>query len=76
MVPSCRSFSILTTSGRIPRWIAFVGEIAEQLISGALAAEPYEYDIVHINAEFANRTSDHDPQVVRFPLFPITGLRP
>jgi predicted extracellular nuclease len=44
------------------------------LISGALAAEPHTYDIVHINAEFANQTSDHDPQVVRFPLFPIAGL--
>jgi predicted extracellular nuclease len=25
----------------------------------------YQYDVVHINAEFANQTSDHDPQVVR-----------
>lgn len=25
-----------------------------------------EYDVVHINSEFANQTSDHDPQVVRF----------
>jgi endonuclease/exonuclease/phosphatase family metal-dependent hydrolase len=24
------------------------------------------YQVVHINAEFANQTSDHDPQVVRF----------
>lgn len=26
---------------------------------------------MHINAEFGNQTSDHDPQVVRFPLFPL-----
>jgi hypothetical protein len=25
----------------------------------------YDYDVVHVNAEFANRASDHDPQVVR-----------
>jgi predicted extracellular nuclease len=25
----------------------------------------FQYDPVHINAEFANQTSDHDPQVVR-----------
>ncbi|MFC4002675.1 endonuclease/exonuclease/phosphatase family protein [Prauserella oleivorans] len=25
-----------------------------------------EYDVVHINAEFATQASDHDPQVVRF----------
>jgi predicted extracellular nuclease len=24
-----------------------------------------DYDVVHINAEFANQTSDHDPQVIR-----------
>jgi uncharacterized protein len=46
------------------------------LISGQLAKEPYEYDIVHINSEFADQTSDHEPQVVRFPLFPLFGLLP
>jgi predicted extracellular nuclease len=25
-----------------------------------------DYDIVHINAEFADQASDHDPQVTRF----------
>ena len=44
------------------------------LISGTLAAEPHSYDVVHINAEFAGQTSDHDPQVVRFALFPIYGI--
>ncbi len=28
-------------------------------------AGPVEYQVVHINAEFTNQTSDHDPQVVR-----------
>ncbi|GAA4669771.1 endonuclease/exonuclease/phosphatase family protein [Streptomyces chumphonensis] len=26
----------------------------------------YDYDIVHTNAEFADQSSDHDPQVIRF----------
>ncbi|MEU6610063.1 endonuclease/exonuclease/phosphatase family protein [Streptomyces shenzhenensis] len=25
----------------------------------------YDYDIVHVNAEFADKASDHDPQIVR-----------
>ena len=29
---------------------------------------PFEYDSVHVNAEFAEQTSDHDPQIVRFRL--------
>ena len=24
-----------------------------------------QYQVVHINSEYANQTSDHDPQVVR-----------
>ncbi|EPH42783.1 endonuclease/exonuclease/phosphatase family protein [Streptomyces aurantiacus] len=27
---------------------------------------PFRYDSVHVNAEFAEQNSDHDPQVVRF----------
>jgi hypothetical protein len=26
------------------------------------------YDVVHVNAEFADQASDHDPQVTRFDL--------
>ncbi|MFR9757977.1 endonuclease/exonuclease/phosphatase family protein [Streptomyces sp. TR06-5] len=29
------------------------------------AVTSYEYDIVHVNAEFSDQVSDHDPQVVR-----------
>jgi predicted extracellular nuclease len=38
------------------------------LLSPALAARPYAYDVVHTNAEFAGQLSDHDPQVVRIAL--------
>ncbi|MGW1025327.1 lamin tail domain-containing protein [Streptomyces sp. NPDC002577] len=38
------------------------------LLSPGLAAKAYSYDIVHINSEFTNQMSDHDPQVVRIPL--------
>ncbi|MFD7512681.1 endonuclease/exonuclease/phosphatase, partial [Streptomyces sp. NPDC059853] len=26
----------------------------------------FDYDIVHINSEFAGQASDHDPQIIRF----------
>ena len=29
------------------------------------AVTDYEYEVVHLNAEFAGQASDHDPQVVR-----------
>nr|WP_206327949.1 endonuclease/exonuclease/phosphatase family protein [Streptomyces sp. S3(2020)] len=29
------------------------------------AVTHFDYDVVHINAEFANQASDHDPQIVR-----------
>jgi hypothetical protein len=35
------------------------------LISPGLASRKYDYDIVHVNAEYADQVSDHDPQVVR-----------
>lgn len=40
------------------------------LISPALAQQagaqsPYDYDVVHVNAEYVDQLSDHDPQVVR-----------
>jgi len=38
------------------------------LLSPALAATAYAYDVVHVNSEFANQLSDHDPQEVRIPL--------
>ncbi|HMJ33180.1 MAG TPA: lamin tail domain-containing protein [Baekduia sp.] len=40
------------------------------LVSGDLFARPFEYDVVHVNSEFADQASDHDPQVVR-----LTGNR-
>jgi predicted extracellular nuclease len=43
------------------------------LLSRGLAAgwgpfRAYDYDIVHLNSEYADRASDHDPQVVRLRL--------
>ncbi len=35
------------------------------LVSGALTRPRPEYDSVHVNAEFADQASDHDPQVAR-----------
>jgi predicted extracellular nuclease len=33
------------------------------MVSGALAVRPNALDVVHVNAEFADRASDHDPSV-------------
>ena len=39
------------------------------LVSGRLRnSTAFAFDVVHVNAEFADRTSDHDPPVVRFTL--------
>jgi predicted extracellular nuclease len=38
------------------------------LVSENLFSRPFSYDIVHVNAEFADQISDHDPQVARFEL--------
>jgi hypothetical protein len=33
-----------------------------------LGSFPIEYDPVHVNSEFADQASDHDPQVARLDL--------
>ena len=38
------------------------------LLSNGLSGLPYAYDIVHLNSEFANQISDHEPQVVQITL--------
>ena len=38
------------------------------LVSTALGAKPLEFDAVHVNSEFYDQLSDHDPQVVRISL--------
>ena len=38
------------------------------LLGGALTTSGYSYDSVHVNSEFSDQVSDHDPQVVRIPL--------
>jgi uncharacterized protein len=35
------------------------------LISPAIAARGFNYDVVHVNSEFADQASDHEPQVAR-----------
>jgi predicted extracellular nuclease len=47
------------------------------LLSDSLFAQPFAYDAVHVNSEFAAQASDHDPQVVRItlePLFDFSGF--
>jgi predicted extracellular nuclease len=35
------------------------------LINNGLAAKPFGYQVVHVNSEFWNQSSDHEPQVAR-----------
>ena len=48
---------------------SYVFEGQSQVLDHILASKAprgVDYDVVHINAEFADQASDHDPQVVRF----------
>jgi predicted extracellular nuclease len=38
------------------------------LASSGFTSQPFVYDVVHVNAEFWDQISDHDPQVARFTL--------
>jgi hypothetical protein len=38
------------------------------LMSNGLTSRPFTYDVVHVNAEFADQASDHDPSVVHVTL--------
>jgi predicted extracellular nuclease len=38
------------------------------LLSSAPAARPHVYDVVHVNSEYADQASDHEPGVVRLRL--------
>src|SRR5262249_37706541 len=35
------------------------------LIGGGLLGRAHDFDVVHVNSEFADQASDHDPSVVR-----------
>ncbi|MTD58435.1 hypothetical protein GKO32_31305 [Amycolatopsis sp. RM579] len=68
----------LTTGGKLTDLIntlpagerySYVYEGNSQVLDHILTAQdPHgmDYDIVHVNAEFAAQASDHDPQIVRF----------
>lgn len=41
-------------------------QVLDQILTSPSIRENFTYDSVHINAEFADQNSDHDPQVLRF----------
>jgi len=43
-----------------------VSEVLDHILVTSGAGSP-EYQVVHVNSEYANQVSDHDPQVVRLP---------
>jgi predicted extracellular nuclease len=50
--------------------------LQQAFVSSALLAAQPAYDVVHINAEFANRVSDHDPVWASFTLPVPAGIAP
>ena len=57
----------------VPERHTYVFEGNSQALDHILAGETMvdrlhslEYDVVHVNSEFADQASDHDPQVARF----------
>jgi predicted extracellular nuclease len=63
----------LVLSLRRPERYTYVFEGNSQVLDHILASRKLyrtlaAYDIVHVNAEFADQASDHDPQVARFDL--------
>jgi predicted extracellular nuclease len=42
-------------------------QVLDHILLSRALAEPhaYDYDVVHVNSEFADQASDHEPQVVR-----------
>ncbi|MEV1052813.1 endonuclease/exonuclease/phosphatase family protein [Streptomyces sp. NPDC049887] len=55
----------------LPRWerYSYVYQGNSQVLDQILTSpsiDDFSYDSVHINAEFADQNSDHDPQVLRF----------
>jgi predicted extracellular nuclease len=57
-----------------PERYSYVFEGNSQVLDQILVSDnlldvfPIQYDVVHVNAEFANQASDHDPQVARIDL--------
>ena len=47
--------------------------LSPSLLQGRFGRPGYVYDVVHVNAEFADHASDHDPQVVRLTIQRCTG---
>ncbi|ATL26843.1 endonuclease/exonuclease/phosphatase family protein [Streptomyces formicae] len=41
-------------------------QVLDQILTSPGVGRDFAYDSVHINAEFAEQNSDHDPQVLRF----------
>jgi predicted extracellular nuclease len=63
----------LVLSLRRPERYTYVFEGNSQALDHILASHKLyrtleAYDVVHVNAEFADQVSDHDPQVARFDL--------
>jgi hypothetical protein len=46
------------------------------LVSSSLYSRPFAYDVVHMNSEFVDHASDHEPQVAPIPKMVHTIIMP
>ncbi len=46
------------------------------LLSNNLFGTPFTYDVVHVNSEFADQASDHEPQVMQLLTYMFSGFFP
>jgi predicted extracellular nuclease len=65
--------SLMSTLPKAERYsYVFEGnsQVLDQILvsDNLLEVSPIEYDVVHVNSEFADQASDHDPQVARIDL--------
>ena len=42
-----------------------VSQVLDHILVDAAASATSQYQVVHVNAEYADQACDHDPQVVR-----------
>jgi predicted extracellular nuclease len=68
----------LPTTVPLPERYSYVFEGNSQVLDQILVSPRFghwlfnDYDIVHVNSEFADQVSDHDPQVARLIVVPLS----
>ena len=82
LAPALRLTNLIETLPENERY-TYVFEGNTQSLDGGILASAnltvptrFEYDVVHVNAEFQDQVSDHDTQIARFGLPPVNPPTP